>query len=544
MQHKKKGQKLGQKNLNYSILLVGVLLAFLIVYMISMLPSLYVDHRMQANLESVKKQHMEYVKTGSYENVQVENPVACFSIKIPKEENTIYVVGKQFSFEIALKEDSLKELLDDFRRLQINDVEDESVEDLTDEREKFEQKFADCMENLQGQFEKNEAFKISGEIFESYQDGTAFCDEYTKYHQISNQCVIVEAGISDRTNYYTTYLALENAEDAFIISILPVMQPQMDEIRSVVLESMPMIAGVILLLVLLFSQVYSKGIVAPIEALVCHTRQMKNAEHFEVSPLPEKYKNRGDEVGTLAETMDELYLEIRKNYEALEEKNEELAEENKRQEIFLRASSHQLKTPISAALLLLDGMIGEIGKYKDTAKYLPEVKKQLLSMRKMVEEILYLNHCGDEIHMVSIEVRELFEKRLKEYQIAIQNKELQIQLSGMEKMFVSSDETILTQVIDNLLSNAINATPEKEKVTMTFGADKIQIRNYGTNIPEEILPNIFEPFVTGNPEKKSHGLGLYLVSYYAKRLGIRVGIDNEENAVLTEISFSQDEIAS
>ena len=31
-------------------------------------------------------------------------------------------------------------------------IEDESVEDLTDEREKFEQKFADCMENLQGQF--------------------------------------------------------------------------------------------------------------------------------------------------------------------------------------------------------------------------------------------------------------------------------------------------------------------------------------------------------------------------------------------------------
>lgn len=544
MQHKKRGQKLGQKNLNYSILLVGVLLAFLIVYMISMLPSLYVDHKMEANLEAVKKQHMEYVKTGSYENVQVENPVACFSVKIPKKENTIYVVGKQFSFEITLKEESMIELLDEFRRLQTNDAEDESMGDLTDEREEFEQKFTDCIKILQGQFEKNEAFNISGEIFESYQDGTAFCDEYTKYHQISNQCVIVEAGISDRINYYTTYLALENAEDAFIISILPVMQPQMDEIRSVVLESLPMIAGVILLLVLLFSQIYSKGIVAPIEALVCHTRQMKNAEHFEVSPLPEKYKNRGDEVGTLAETMDELYLEIRKNYEALEEKNEELAEENKRQEIFLRASSHQLKTPISAALLLLDGMIGEIGKYKDTAKYLPEVKKQLLSMRKMVEEILYLNHCGDEIHMVSIEVRELFEKRLKEYQIAIQNKELEVQLSGIEKMFVSSDETILVQVVDNLLSNAIDATPDREKVTITFWGDKIQIRNYGTNIPEEILSNIFEPFVTGNQEKKSHGLGLYFVSYCAKRLGIKVGIDNEENAVLTEISFSQDEIAT
>ena len=83
MQHKKKGQKLGQKNLNYSILLVGVLL---IVYMISMLPSLYVDHKMEANLEAVKKQHMEYAKTGSYENVQMENPVACFSIKFQRKK--------------------------------------------------------------------------------------------------------------------------------------------------------------------------------------------------------------------------------------------------------------------------------------------------------------------------------------------------------------------------------------------------------------------------------------------------------------------------
>ena len=43
----------------------------------------------------------------------------------------------------------------------------------------------------------------------------------------------------------------------------------------------------------------------------------------------------------------------------LEEKNRELAEENERQEIFLRSSSHQLKTPIAAALLLVDGMLNE-----------------------------------------------------------------------------------------------------------------------------------------------------------------------------------------
>ncbi len=70
-----------------------------------------------------------------------------------------------------------------------------------------------------------------------------------------------------------------------------------------------------------------------------------------------------------------------------------LEEENERQEVFLRASSHQLKTPVAAAPLLVEGMMNEVGKYKDTKRYLPEVKKQLMAIRRIVEDILYLNHC-------------------------------------------------------------------------------------------------------------------------------------------------------
>lgn len=531
---RKKGQKLGQKNLSYSMLLAGVLLLFLVIYMMYMLPSLYVDHIMESNLESIKQQHMEYVKTGSYEHVQVKNPVACFSVKIPKEGDTIYIVGKQFSLEITAKDNMYIQLLDDFRAFQESYVNDGDNEK---EEEQFKQTLSDCLEKLKDSSKDNPGVQVSGEFSNLYENKDEFQDEYTNYHKISDQLMIIETGISDGINDYTTYLAMENEKDALILSVLPAMQPQMDEIRPVVLGSLPMIAVVILLLVLLFSQIYSRGIVEPIEGLVCHTKQMKNASHFTVSPMPQKWKSRSDEVGTLAETMDDLYLKIEENYEALEQKNEQLAEENKRQETFLRASSHQLKTPISAALLLLDGMINGIGKYKDTKKYLSEVKKQLLSMRKMVEEILYLNHCGDEIHMIPIEIREFLTEIAKKYQVVAQNKKLEIAFLGVEEVTISSDVSILTQILDNLWSNAINYTPDGAKIEVICFTDKIEIRNYGSKIPEEILPDIFEPFVTGNQDTKAHGLGLYLVSYYAKKVGIQVVIENEADAVLTVVVF-------
>ena len=114
-----------------------------------------------------------------------------------------------------------------------------------------------------------------------------------------------------------------------------------------------------------------------------------------------------DEIGILGRNLHELYGKLRENYEELEHKNRLLEEENERQEVFLRASSHQLKTPIAAALLLVEGMMNEVGKYKDTKTYLPEVKKQLLSMRKIVEDILYLNYRAENIQQEKVAVEAL-----------------------------------------------------------------------------------------------------------------------------------------
>ena len=98
-----------RKNLAYSLLLAGLLLFFLICYFIYMIPSLYVDYIMDDNLQSIRAQHRTYVETGSYENIRVKNPTACFSVRIPGEGDSLLLSGKSFSVKITLTAPALLE---------------------------------------------------------------------------------------------------------------------------------------------------------------------------------------------------------------------------------------------------------------------------------------------------------------------------------------------------------------------------------------------------------------------------------------------------
>ena len=537
--------KLGRKNLLYSILLAGIMMLFLIGYFIYMLPSLYVNYLMEQNLRSIREQHNSYMENGTYEGVSVRSPSACFSVEIPKQGESIFITGKSFSAEITAKDETLKQLFESGKEL-IRSYEstEKDVEGKNKELKNIEQEMGAWMEDMMSLLKEKADLPVAIDILYLQDAGSEYKNENMKVHVFSDTMLVIEASAEDSVNQYTNYVAVESTEDSFVISMLPVMTPDMNEIRPVVFSSLPMLGAVIILLVLLFSQVYSKGIVSPIVQLVHHTEHMKDADDFDVAPLSASrhWKRREDEVGELSRTMDELYEQIKESYQILEEKNEALEEENKRQEVFLRASSHQLKTPISAALLLVDGMINEIGKYKERDVYLPKVKEQLLSMRKMVEYILYLNHCSEHIRMEQIEVRKLLEKKLCSYQVAIVDKRLLVEINGLSAMQIHTDEMMISQIIDNILSNAVKYTPVGEKIEILVKDKEIQIRNNGVKIKEDILPHVFDPFVSGDQGTGNHGLGLYIASYYAKKIGVEIFVCNGENSVVTKIGFQENEV--
>ncbi len=516
---------LNKKTFLYSMIISLIMVALVVGYFTLMLPSLYVDHMEKSNYESIIAVHKGYIKDKSYDNLPVKNPTGSLTLEIPGQGDTLHITGKFFKSDVTIKDEKLREVIDEIRYYlsdyeRLDELSEESI-DLSLIKEKL------LPEDILKDYPLE--FNFSGkDAQDSFKEGSS------KVHRVSDSLMVFETSTQDEGNNYTSYIAMGKGDDSFIISLLPIMTPQIDEIRPVILGSLPMIAAVVFLLVLIFSKVFSNGIVNPIIDLATYADSVKESNNLELEPLNIEGK---DEIAQLGRNLNELYERLRENYKELERKNRALSEENKRQEVFLRASSHQLKTPITAALLLIEGMINEIGKYKNTKEYLPKVKEQLQSMRRIVDDILYLNHCADNLKIEAVDLREILQKSLESYNIQIKDKGLSVKIQGAMG-YIETDREILKKIIDNLLCNAVSYTPKGETIEIIFKERQLYLRNYGAYIEEELLQHIYEPFVSGSSKEKGHGLGLYIASYYGKLLDCEIKVDNFSGGVQAELIFN------
>jgi signal transduction histidine kinase len=530
-----KKDKKYHKNFLYTAIVTGILTILVLGYFIFMLPSLYVDYTANENYNAIVEQHNRYLEDLTYENVVAKNP-SCMSIDIPFANNSIVVTGKTFQTTITPKTPEMEALLSEIKtyfKEQITSFQNKdgnlSTNGFTSE---FEEKATEWKDAFLSQVTFLDTMPFDLKTKSDIEAFNQNWEESSKIYYLNDNTIIMEAGVEDGDNHYTIYFGLTFTSEHVVLSYLPAMTPSMNQITPIVVRSLPMLIAVIVLFALVVSHLYSKGIVDPIIKLVKHTEAVKLSGNIKNAALPVKGK---DEIATLIQTLNHLYEELDQNYNAMEHKNQELNEKNKSQEVFLRSSSHQLKTPISAALLLVDRMINRIGKYQETDTYLPEVKKQLLSMRKIVEDILYLSRCEESITMELVDITTLFDRQLSYYQIMLAEHKFQLVKEYSENSVVMTDSSLLLKVFDNLITNAIVHSKEGATITLVTKANQFEIHNSNAHINEELMPNIFEPFVSGNGS--GHGLGLYIVNYYANKLAAKISVNNEKDGVMVKIVF-------
>lgn len=532
--------KLSHKNFLYTAIVTSILTILVLGYFICMLPSLYVDYMSKENYESIVEQHKGYLKSHSYKDLKIKNP-SCITIDIPFAEDSLVVTGKNFQTIITPATDEMKQLLLDIKNYAKSKVVSFQEADKSMNQKALADELQEKVQEWKASFLQQTDFLDTMPFTLKTQSDTAEYqfewNESTKVHYLSKDTMILEAGVSNGETHYTNNIGLTCNSDRIVISYLPTMTPQMNEITPIVIGSLPMLIAVIILFALVVSYLYSKGIVDPILRLVKHTESVKRSGNITNASLPSK---GNDEIAILIQTLNELYEELDCNYKALESKNQELNEKSKRQEVFLRSSSHQLKTPIAAALLLVDGMINQIGKYQNTKAYLPEVKKQLQSMRKIVEDILYLSRCEQNITLDTVHVNMLIDRQLSGYGVTLEEGNFQVVKKYLADCIVTTDANLLLKILDNLISNAIVHSKEGAVITVTTKKHLLEIHNSNAHIEEDLMPDMFEPFVSGNG--KGHGLGLYIVSYYANILGANVQISNVEDGVLTKVTFASESI--
>jgi two-component system, OmpR family, phosphate regulon sensor histidine kinase PhoR len=193
---------------------------------------------------------------------------------------------------------------------------------------------------------------------------------------------------------------------------------------------------------------------------------------------------------------------------------------------FIADVSHELKTPLFAAQgfvhTLLDGAVDDKNV---RGKFLKKAAKSLDGLDALVQDLLTLSQIetGDiKMRFEHIDLNRLCHEVIDQFEEKAAKKNIRLKLEGgHHKMMVYADWQRITQVVTNLVSNAISYTPEGGEVTVSFEAGKKNVTTFitdsGEGIPAQHLPRIFERFYrvdkSRSREKGGTGLGLAIVKH-------------------------------
>jgi two-component system phosphate regulon sensor histidine kinase PhoR len=193
---------------------------------------------------------------------------------------------------------------------------------------------------------------------------------------------------------------------------------------------------------------------------------------------------------------------------------------------FIADVSHELKTPIFAAQgfvhTLLDGAVND--KTVRT-KFLKKAAKSLDGLDVLVQDLLTLSHLETgqiKMHFENIDLYKLTEEVFEQLEDKADKKNVRLRIEPPhQKVLVFADWQRMTQVMTNLISNAIKHSREESEVVVVFDVSKknviTQVIDFGEGIATEHQPRIFERFYrvdkSRSREKGGTGLGLAIVKH-------------------------------
>lgn len=198
---------------------------------------------------------------------------------------------------------------------------------------------------------------------------------------------------------------------------------------------------------------------------------------------------------------------------------------------FVANVSHELKTPIASVKGFAETLLAGALDDKETARsFLQIIYDESERLNRLIGDILDLSKIESKripLHFSPVELDSFMERTIQMLQEDARRKRVELVLRVQEELYVEADEDRLRQIINNLVQNGINYTPEGGKVTISVeaigepeSADeriRIVVADTGIGIPKKDLPRIFERFYRVDKARSRSsggtGLGLSIVKH-------------------------------
>jgi heavy metal sensor kinase len=198
-----------------------------------------------------------------------------------------------------------------------------------------------------------------------------------------------------------------------------------------------------------------------------------------------------------------------------------------RQRRFTANASHELRTPVTAILGHAELALDRPRSAQEYQRSMERIQTEAARMQRVIERMLTLARVDmsrQPLDLSPTNLSQLAETLVDTLRPHAAEKGLTLTVHTPPHLILTTDADSLTQILLNLLENAIAYTDEGGiTLTLTPNADhvRIAVSDTGSGIPPEHLPHIFQPFYRVDParSRRGAGLGLTLTRELAQLLG-------------------------
>lgn len=340
-------------------------------------------------------------------------------------------------------------------------------------------------------------------------------------------------GLYDQERYFSAVRITSEASGESIGMV--VATAQLTQVNAVLEKSMSyqlLCAAVVLLIAVVACSIVARSQARPLKEMANVAARFG---HGDMSA-------RAEIGGTNTLEMDELAA-------AFNSMAENLAKSEQRRSEFVANVSHELKTPMTTIAGFMDGMLDGTIPEDQHRRYMQAVSDEVRRLARLVRQMLEISRMqaedGDTIHWQVFDLCESLGQSLITFEQRIEAKRLDVEVDIPEEgCKVLAAQDAVTQVIHNLLDNAVKFAPEDGllRVELHPKGDKAvtTITNTGPTIPPEELSLLFDRFhktdKSRSEDRDGVGLGLYIVKAILDEHGEDITVESREG--LTSFRFT------
>lgn len=350
-----------------------------------------------------------------------------------------------------------------------------------------------------------------------------------------------------QTDYGTTYFAYYYAgspNDSRTVTVM-IEQSIIKNSAEVASQFVLLIISLCLALSLLWCIVFSKKFSRPIEQMNDTARKMAQLDFSQKVSV-----DSDDEIGLLAESLNELSESLDAALRELNERNKKLENEieaerrlDSMRKDFVASVSHELKTPLSIIQGYAEGLCGGMAEDEQTrAKYCRVITDEVKKMHSLVINLLELSRfeSGVDREDTTIDLTSLLINIADKNNSAMQKKNVDFSMDVGEREVINADPVLAEHVIQNYLSNAISHVPQGGKIRIYTepykNVRRVCVYNSGSHIEDNQMENIWQSFYRGdgshNRAEGRFGLGLSIVKAIMLSLSRDFGVFNTDDGVV------------